>query len=41
MFIRLYELARSEGNKELKSFCEDILETYEKHNVNGHIVWKK
>ena len=41
MFIRLYELARSEKNEELKKFCSDVLETYEKHNINGHIAWKK
>lgn len=41
MFIRLYELAKSEGNNDLKGFCADILETYEKYNINGHIVWKK
>lgn len=41
MFIRLYELAKSEQNEELKQFCNDILETYERHGINGHIVWKK
>lgn len=41
MFIRLYELVKSEGNDELKKFCVDILETYEKHDINGHIVWEK
>lgn len=41
MFIRLYELAKKEGNKELLRFCSDILETYEKYNINGHITWKK
>ncbi len=41
MFIRLYELANSESNNVLKKFCSDILETYEKYNVNGHIIWKK
>ncbi|MBI4029676.1 HNH endonuclease [Candidatus Berkelbacteria bacterium] len=41
MFIRLYELAKSEDNEELKNFCVDILESYEKHNINSHIVWKK
>src|SRR3989338_5406437 len=41
MFIRLYELAKNEGNDELKKFCADILETYEKHNINGHIIWKR
>lgn len=41
MFIRLYELAKSEGNEELKKFCAEILEIYEKYNMNGHIEWKK
>lgn len=41
MFIRLYELAKKESNKELLRFCSDILETYEKYNINGHITWKK
>ncbi len=41
MFIRLYGLAKSENNKELTSFCSAVLETYEKHNINGHIVWEK
>lgn len=41
MFIRLYELAKSEDNDELKKFCADILETYEKYNINGHIIWKR
>lgn len=41
MFIRLYELAKSEQNEELKKFCAEILETYEKNNINDHIVWKR
>ncbi|MDP2585647.1 MAG: HNH endonuclease signature motif containing protein [Candidatus Levybacteria bacterium] len=41
MFIRLYDLAKSEKNEELIKFCADVLETYEKHNINGHIVWEK
>jgi len=41
MYIRLYELAKSENNAELIKFCTDILEVYEKHGINGHIVWKK
>lgn len=41
MFIRLYELAKSESNEELKEFCTDVLETYEKYNINGHIIWEK
>ena len=41
MFIRLYELAKNENNKELMKFCAEILETYEKHNINEHIIWVK
>jgi 5-methylcytosine-specific restriction endonuclease McrA len=41
MFIRLYELAKKEKNNDLKKFCSDILETYEYHDINGHIVWKR
>lgn len=41
MFIRLYELAKSENNKPLFNFCKNVLEVYEKHNINGHIIWKK
>ena len=41
MFIRLYEVAKQEGNEELMRFCEDILETYERHGINGHIEWNR
>ena len=41
MFIQLYKLAKSEKNRDLVKFCADVLETYEKHNINGHIVWNK
>lgn len=41
MFIRLYELAKKNGDKELINFCEQVLKVYEKNNINGHIVWKK
>lgn len=41
MFIRLYELAKNEENKELVHFCTEVLEIYEKTNINCHIVWKK
>lgn len=41
MFIRLYELAKKEKNIELEKFCDEILETFDKFNINGHIVWKK
>lgn len=41
MFIRLYELAKKSNDENLKKFCADILTTYEKHNINCHIVWDK
>ncbi len=41
MFIRLYELAKKEGNNEIVDFCTNVLEVYEKMNINGHIEWKR
>ena len=41
MFIRLYQLAKKTKDSHLKVFCSQILETYEKYNINGHIRWKK
>jgi hypothetical protein len=41
MFIRLYELAEQQKDSETMAFCADILETFEKHGINGHIEWKK
>ncbi len=41
MFIRLYDLAKSEGNEKLMRFCADILKVYEKYDINGHIKWNK
>ena len=41
MYIRLYELAKKENNKELIEFTSAILEVYEKIHINGHIEWEK
>lgn len=41
MFIRLYELAKSEENNEILEFCINILNVYEEMNINGHIEWKR
>lgn len=41
MYIHLYELAKEEKNEEVLKFCTEILEVYEKNNMNGHIEWKK
>ena len=40
MFIRLYELSKSIGDTETMIFCRQILEVFERHNINGHIEWK-
>ena len=41
MFIRLYELAKAEGDEGLVTFCREILEMFERHQINGHIDWKR
>ena len=41
MFLRMLETAKNLNDTELIAFINDILEVYEKHNINGHIVWKK
>jgi hypothetical protein len=41
MFIRLYDLAKAEGNRELVQFCASVLEVFERFNINGHIKWKR
>lgn len=40
MFIRLYELAIMQDDEQLAAFIRDVLEVYEKHQINGHIVWE-
>lgn len=41
MFIRMYELSKSLGDIDNQKFCAEILEVFERNNVNGHIEWKK
>jgi len=41
MFIRLYEQAKALGDEKLMDFCKQVLEVYERNNVNGHIKWNK
>lgn len=41
MFIRLYDLAKAKGDNDLKRFCAEILEVFERNDVNGHIEWKR
>lgn len=41
MFIRLYDQAKSINDIETMNFCAEILEVFEKNNINGHIEWQK
>lgn len=41
MFIRLWKIAKDIGDSTTQQFCEEILNTYEKFGVNGHIKWDK
>ena len=41
MFIRMLETARNADDAGIIAFLTEVLEVYEKHNINGHIVWKK
>jgi len=41
MFIRLWEIAKEINDIQTMQFCEEILSTYEKYNINGHIIWAK
>ncbi len=39
MFIRLFELAQRSDDEALCAFIQDVLRTYERHGINGHIEW--
>jgi hypothetical protein len=41
MFIHLYELAKASNDEPLMKFCAEILEVFERNNINGHIVWTR
>ncbi len=41
MFIRFYELAKAKNDQTMANFCRDVLKTFDKHNINGHILWKE
>lgn len=41
MFIRLYELAKAKGDKELQKFCAEILGVYARNKINCHIIWER
>lgn len=39
MFILLYKLSKATNDKTMIEFCKEVLETFDKHHVNGHIPW--
>ena len=41
MFIRLLHLAQEERDSALCAFIQDVLLTYERHGINGHIEWNQ
>lgn len=41
LFINLYNLAKKENDENLMNFCADVLEVFERYNMNGHIEWKR
>ena len=40
LFIRLRGIAKHEGNEHMAAFTREILEIYDRYDVNGHIQWK-
>jgi len=38
-FIRLYNTAKSSGEKNLINFCSEILEVFEKNHIDDQIKW--
>lgn len=38
--IRLYESAKNAGDKELVKFCTEVLEVYDRNNIDSHIEFK-
>ncbi len=41
MFICLYALAKSINDEDTAVFCREVLEVFEKYDINGHIKWEK
>jgi len=44
MFIRLLESVKDSEDQNasrIEKFCEEILKVYDKHDIDGHIDWKK
>ena len=41
MFISLLRYAKSIDDNKTINFCEAILKTFDKFDINGHIEWKE
>lgn len=40
-FIKLYNFAKKEEDNKLKKFCAEILDIFERNNIDDHIKWNK
>lgn len=40
-FIRLYRRALAIGDQHMMAFCRQVLDTYDKFGINGHIEWRE
>jgi hypothetical protein len=41
MYMQLYKTAKRENDDEMMRFVAELLEVFERHNINGHIQWKR
>lgn len=41
MFVRLQKEAAVLGDTKTASFFAEVLHTFEKHDINGHVIWEK
>ena len=41
MFMALYNQAKKSDDHKLMAFIDDVMDVYDKHDINGHIRWDK
>lgn len=41
IFIRLYEKAKESDDKNMREFSSEVLQDFEKYDIDSHIKWKK
>jgi predicted restriction endonuclease len=41
VFIKLYSASKSLGNSEMLNFSKEVLELFEKYNIDDHIKWDR